>query len=136
MAEVTLAFKIGDKQYVADYRELNGIEARDFRRTVGVPAHLSLSATASGQIDPLEYVAGWKWILDRQEDPTLTYEDVLGSIDGNSWEFVKDAEEEEVDPTHGGVSETSSPPSPPSTESDPGKSIDSNAPSLTSTSAS
>ena len=136
MAEPTLAFKIGDKQYVADYRELNGIEARDFRLTVGVPAHLSLNATATGALDPLEYVAGWKWILDRQEEPKLTYEAVLGAIDGNSWEFVKEAEEEDVDPTPGADFAPSSPPSPPSTASDPGRSNDSNAPSLTSTSAS
>lgn len=109
MADSTLNFTVKDRKFSLDITDVDGLEARDFRQAVGMPLLDATAAALRGEIDTLELAAGVMWILDRRENPAMTYEDALRSV---SYATVKMPEEADASPPgEGGSSETSSPPS-------------------------
>lgn len=119
----TFSFRVHDRIYTLNPKEVTGIDARLFRQAVGVSLLAALNGVGTGTVDALEFVAGFKWIVDRRDDESLTFESVLGSLTYEDIELdVEEVPEPEDFPTQGGDSAKPSPPSPTSTASDPGKS--------------
>lgn len=131
---VTFEFNVDGKGYKVDFSNLTGVEARQFRLAVGLPVLTALGGIQEGSIDPLEVVAGLKWIIDRRDDPSQEYEAILAGLTYESVSFddVKEEEDEEEGPFVSASAPTS-PPSPSSTDSDLGNSTNSPTASLTST---
>lgn len=122
----TLDFRVNDKTYRIDLSDITGREAKAFRHAVGTSLLNALQGVSTGELDPLEFVAGFKWLIDRKNDSKLTYDDILGSLTYDSISLDVEAEEQEgEDVPLGSDSEMDSPPSPPSTGSNPGNSISS-----------
>lgn len=121
----TLDFTVDGTTYHIDFNDITGREAKLFRQAVGTSLLSALQGVSSGELDPLECVAGFKWLMDRKVNPKLTLDEVLDSLtyESLSFEEVAEADEEEVPLEN--ASGTDSPPSPPSTESDPGSSTSS-----------
>ena len=91
-----LRASIGGKAYALDLTDITGREAKDFRQAVGVPIITAAALVGSGEIDTLEVMAAMKWLIDRREDDTVTYDDVLDAI---SYKDLAQSEEgDEADP--------------------------------------
>jgi hypothetical protein len=114
-------FKVHDKPYRIRIGNFTGTEARLFRQAVGETFIAALGGIATGQVEMLEAVAGFKWLVDRKDKKGLTYEAVLDSLTYDSVDVDTELEEEEPDPPQGRPSSPGFPPSPPSTDSDPGR---------------
>lgn len=110
MANPTLNFTIKGRKFSLDISDVDGIEARDFRLAVGTPLLEATAAAMRGEIDTLELAAGAMWIIDRRENPAMTYEDALKAVHYATVK-VDDEEENPSPPVEGGDSEVSSPPS-------------------------
>lgn len=91
-----LRAKIGGKPYALDLTDVTGREARDFRRAVGVPIITAAALVGSGEIDTLEVMAAMKWLIDRKDNPSLEYEDVLDEISYK--DLAQTSEGDEADP--------------------------------------
>lgn len=136
MADPTFVFTVDNKAYKVDLNDFTGTDARRFRQAVGMSLASALSKVGTGELDPLEFVAGFKWLKDLDSDPSLTFEAVLASLTYESVDLDPDAEvedDEEDPPTHGGDSESTSPPSPTISDSNPGTSTTSPSVSSVST---
>lgn len=70
-------FKVGDKTYELELDDVTGVEAREFRQAIGVPLSLLDEALKDGTLDTLEALAAVRWLLDRRENPLLTFLEVL-----------------------------------------------------------
>lgn len=133
MAEVpTFSFLAHDKPYRVDINNLTGTELRAFRLAVGVPCAAALQGIATGQVELLEAIAGFIWIVDRREKKELTYDAVLETLSYATVDVETEVEDDEPDPPQGRPSGSASPPLPTSMGSDLGKSMSS--PSMSSTS--
>lgn len=117
----TFDFTVDGKEYRINFSDFTGSEARLFRQQVGVALIAALTAVEQGGVDPLELVAGFKWIVDRRDNPEADFDKILDSLSYDSVSLTAEGEEEEDPPTPGGDSETSSPPSLATTASGPGR---------------
>lgn len=117
----TLDFSVKGKTYTIDFSDITGREAKAFRQAVGTSTLSALQGVSTGELDPLECVAGFKWLLDRRDNSKVEYDDVLGSLTYDDISLDAEAEELEDVPL-GSDSATHSPPSPPDSASSPGRS--------------
>jgi hypothetical protein len=114
-------FTVHGKPYRIRIGDFTGTEARLFRQAVGMPFIAALGGIASGQVELLEAVAGFKWLVDRKHKKDLAYDDVLETLTYDAVDIEAEVEDEEPDPPQGRPSSLASPPSPPSMGSDLGK---------------
>lgn len=63
--------------YDLDFSDLTGIDAKDFRREVGIPLAAVLAETQDPDID---VIAGLVWLARRKTQPSLTYTEVAAGI--------------------------------------------------------
>lgn len=101
--ESTIAFKVNDKPYSVDVGKFTGIEIRDFENAVGTPLFATLNGVGTGTAEPMMFVAGTKWLIDRRSNPSLTFDEVLGSITYDGITFEGEVEVSEDPPTQGEV---------------------------------
>lgn len=67
--------------YDIDFTDLTAIDAKDFRREVGIP----LMSVLSNQEQPdLDVIAGLIWLARRKGEPTLTFTEVATAINWSS----------------------------------------------------
>lgn len=81
--------------YDVDLSDLTGIDAKDFRRAVGIP--LAAVLTEKTELD-LDVVAGLVWLARRRNEPSLTFEKVAAGINFLSDLDIDQVEEEVGDP--------------------------------------
>lgn len=82
-------------EYDLDFSELNGIDAKDFRREVGLPLAAVVNDVEAADLDVF---AGLVWLARRKTEPGLTYTQVAESISFTSDLDVNTVEEVEPDP--------------------------------------
>lgn len=81
--------------YDLDFSDLNAIDAKDFRREVGIP----IASVLTGGVDAdLDVIAGLVWLARRKNEPSLTYTAVAESISFTSDLDLNAVEEAEPDP--------------------------------------
>lgn len=107
----TFDFTVDGKGYRIDFSDFTGSEARKFRQVVGVALIAALAEVERGGVDPLELVAGFKWIVDRRDNPDADFEKILDALSYDNVSLAVEGEKEEDPPTPGGDSANSSPPS-------------------------
>ncbi len=116
--ETKLEATIDGKTYSLDFADFTGLEARLFRQAVGVSMLSAAELVEKGELDGLEMLGAIKWLVDRRDDPALSYEDVLEGLTYNSISEVGDGDP----PPRGGRSSGASPPSRSTSASGRGKS--------------
>ena len=107
----TFDFTVDGKEYRVDIKDFTGSEARKFRQMVGVALIAALTEVERGGVDPLELVAGFKWIIDRRDNPDADFEKILDALSYDNVSLTVEGEAEADPPTPG---EDSSPTSQPS----------------------
>lgn len=63
--------------WTLDFGELTGVDAKEFRKAVGVPL---ASVLADKEGFDLDVAAGLIWLARRLKEPTLSYADVAKAI--------------------------------------------------------
>jgi hypothetical protein len=116
--ELKLEASIDGQKYSLDLNDFTGLEARDFRRAVGVSMLRAAELVGSGDLDTLEMFGAVKWLVDRRDNPELTYEAVLEKL---SYRSLTEEAAAEDPPTQGALSGAPSPPSPTILESGRGR---------------
>lgn len=86
---------VDDKTYDLDFSDITAIDAKDFRREVGIPL---LSVLSDRQEADLDVVAGLVWLARRKTESGITYEEVAKSISLGSTLGVTKGTEVEADP--------------------------------------
>lgn len=90
-----IRFVVEGKPVELRWDDIDGLEARDFRVATGFGVRHAFTAAAAGTLDDLELIAGVMWLVTRRDNPKITYEECLSSINyGN----IGDAGDTEVSP--------------------------------------
>lgn len=82
-----IRLKVNDSVEEIDLTDFDGLESRDFRIATGV------AMENAGELSFLEYVAGFLWLKRRREDKSLTYDDVLKSLNLGNTSDAQDGDE-------------------------------------------
>lgn len=93
----SVSIKWDGKIYELDFDDVNGLERRAFRQTVGVPIETLPMANLTGRLDPVEVAAGVIWLLKRRDDHSLSYDSVLAGITPDTLETVGEDEQSPPD---------------------------------------
>lgn len=97
--DAKVSITIEDRTYSLELKDIDGLEARAYRKATGFGVKSSFDLFQRGEFDDLEVVAGIVWLVRRREEPGLSYEDVLGSLTYGA--FAEGASEETADATEG-----------------------------------
>lgn len=74
--EFRIAFAVDGRDYVITPGDLTAVESRAFKREMG----RGLIATFADGDYELEELATLMWLMDRRDDPSLSWEDVASKI--------------------------------------------------------
>lgn len=77
MPNKTVRITVGDDVYDIDFSDLTAVDAKDFRREVGIPLAAVLADKEDADID---VIAGLVWIVRRKAEKGLTFDTVAKSI--------------------------------------------------------
>lgn len=92
--DTTIRFKVDGEAYEVDLSDLDGLERRAFRTTVGQSVEHALVASGTGEQDIIEVYAGLAWLIRRRTDKSVSYEQVLGGMSLGNIVFDDEAEDE------------------------------------------
>lgn len=92
MADAVVRITVDGMNYDLDMGDINAIDAKDFRREVGIT--LASSMTDSVDVD-LDVIAGLVWLARRKTERGLTYNDVASMLSFNSDIDFSDVEDGE-----------------------------------------
>lgn len=90
MADAIIRTTIDGVHYDLDLGDITALDAKDFRREVGIPLAAAMSEAEGVDID---VIAGLVWLVRRKTERGLSYTDVASTITFNSDIDFGDAEE-------------------------------------------
>lgn len=88
----TMTLSVGGKTETIRFDQLNAIDARDFRRELGMSLTQAFASTPD-----LDTLVGLLWLARRRRQPGLTFEQVAAKVGYADLEIAKDDEDDDAE---------------------------------------